>query len=304
MWSAPPFPPVYDSEMLPATVVVTITKPTSSAPVGLNLVNGSDAISPPVLEEVRGLALACGLLQPGDLLLSVNEVEVTDHRAAAALIRAAPDRLVLRLRRPPPRLMQPSALHHAARAADLAGMARALDLREVGNVDVTDESGWSALHAASQGTSAEAVRLLLDRGADVHARTDIQATPLHPNPNPYLPLSPSPNPNPNQATPLHIAAFNGRLEVVKLLCMRGANPHAKDKDGYTPLDDARYRSADRCCAVETPQKQWIRVAAFLDKVAPMTAEVTHTHTHALAHAHTQAHAQAHALALAQSTPSP
>ena len=178
MWSAP-FPPVYDSEMLPATVVVTLTKPTSSAPVGLNLVNGSDAISPPVLEEVRGLALACGLLQPGDVLLSVNEVEVTDHRAAAALIRAAPDRLVLRLRRPPPRLTQPSALHHAARAADLAGMARALDLREVGNVDVADESGWSALHAASQGTSAEAVRLLLDRGADVHARTDIQATPLH-----------------------------------------------------------------------------------------------------------------------------
>ena len=94
------------------------------------------------------------------------------------------------------------------------------------------------------------MRLLLDRGADVHARTDIQATPLH------------------------IAAFNGRLEVVKLLCMRGADPHAKDEDGYTPLDDARYRSADRCCAVETPQKQWIRVAAFLDKVAPMTAEVT------------------------------
>ena len=86
MWSAP-FPPVYDSEMLPATVVVSLTKPTSSAPVGLNLVNGSDAISPPVLgEEVRGLALACGLLQLGDLLLSVNEVEVTDQ---AALGRAA-----------------------------------------------------------------------------------------------------------------------------------------------------------------------------------------------------------------------
>ena len=76
-----------------------------------------------------------------------TEVEVTNHAAAAALIRAAPDLLVLRLRRPPPRLTQPSALHHAARAADLVGMARALDLRVVGNVDVADESGWSALHA-------------------------------------------------------------------------------------------------------------------------------------------------------------
>jgi hypothetical protein len=81
--------------------------------------------------------------------------------------------------------------------------------------------------------------------------------------------------HPSQATPLHIAAFNGRLEVVKLLCLRGADPHAKDKDGYTPLDDARYRSADRCCAVETAQAQWVRVAAFLDKVGPMAAEVTH-----------------------------
>ena len=117
MWSTP-FPPVYDSEMLPATIVVQLTKPTSSAPVGLNLVNGDEASSPPVLVEVRGLAawskchlappvrltaryiqgerppgaqplpptlippplthaglaLTCGLLQPGDLLLSVNEV--------------------------------------------------------------------------------------------------------------------------------------------------------------------------------------------------------------------------------------
>ena len=55
MWSAP-FPPVYDSEMLPATIVVQLTKPTSSAPVGLNLVNGDEASSPPVLVEVRGLA--------------------------------------------------------------------------------------------------------------------------------------------------------------------------------------------------------------------------------------------------------
>lgn len=216
------FPPVHDSEMLPATLVVQLTKPTQGAPIGLHLVNGRDASSPPVLKDVQGrhataaprrcpsaptphrtdatlhgphtahrctaahhrttaphltlgLALASGLLQPGDLLVSVNEVEVTDHTAAAALIRAAPDRLVLRLRRPPPRLSEPSVLHDATRAADLVGMARALELHGVESVDVADGSGWSALHAASQGTSTEAVRLLLDRGADVHARTDIQA---------------------------------------------------------------------------------------------------------------------------------
>ena len=105
-------------------VVVQLTKPTSSAPVGVDLVSGGDA------KAVRGLALACGLstaprraLQPGDLLLSVNEVEVevtgpvVSADPSDALIRgdecirAAPDQhlvrvysadqLVLRFRRPP-----------------------------------------------------------------------------------------------------------------------------------------------------------------------------------------------------------
>jgi hypothetical protein len=40
-------------------------------------------------------------------------------------------------------------------------MARALELHGVESVDLADGSGWSALHAASQGTSTEAVRLLL-----------------------------------------------------------------------------------------------------------------------------------------------
>ena len=100
-------------------VVDQLAKPTSSAPVGVDLVSGGDASSPPVLKAVRGIALACGQLQPSDLLLSVNElVEVTGPVVSAdALIRggersrAAPDQhlvrvysadqLVLRFRRPP-----------------------------------------------------------------------------------------------------------------------------------------------------------------------------------------------------------
>ena len=93
---------------------------------GVDLASSGDANSPPVLKEVKGIALACGLstalparraLQPGDLLLSVNEVEVEVEVSADALIRgderirAAPDQhlvrvysadqLVLRFRRPP-----------------------------------------------------------------------------------------------------------------------------------------------------------------------------------------------------------
>ena len=64
--------------------------------------------------------------------------------------------------------------------------------------------GWGALHHAAQGTSVEVALLLLERGADPEARTDICATPLH------------------------IAAFNGRLALCKLLLMHGAELHVQD----------------------------------------------------------------------------
>lgn len=36
-------------------------------------------------------------------------------------------------------------------------------------------------------------------------------------------------------TPLHYAAKRGQLECVRLLLKYGANPNAKDSDGYTPI---------------------------------------------------------------------
>lgn len=36
-------------------------------------------------------------------------------------------------------------------------------------------------------------------------------------------------------TPLHYSAKNGHLQCVRLLLMYGANPNAKDGDGYTPV---------------------------------------------------------------------
>ena len=126
-------------------LVVQLQKPASSSPVGLNIVDSAGPSSTPVVKEVRGLALDSGL-RVGDLLLAVNDVEVTDHAAAAAIIRAAPDCVTLRLKRPPPRLTAPSALHRAAHTADLATMASVLDQRIVSSVDASDGSGWTALH--------------------------------------------------------------------------------------------------------------------------------------------------------------
>ena len=79
------------------------------------------------------------------------------------------------------------------------------------------KEGETALHIVSRGEydSEEhrlgIARLLLEHGVDVHAL------------NKYL------------STPLHQAAFGGRLEITQLLLDCGANPNVENKQGRTPL---------------------------------------------------------------------
>ena len=60
--------------------------------------------------------------------------------------------------------------------------------------------------------------LLLERGADIHAKTD------------------------SGFMPLHTAADEGRKEIVVLLLARGAEVNARNKDGETPLTLAEKRN--------------------------------------------------------------
>ncbi|KAL7415272.1 ankyrin repeat-containing domain protein, partial [Mrakia frigida] len=106
--------------------------------------------------------------------------------------------------------------------------------------------GILPLHAASSGGSEAIVRMLIERGADVNAPRhrpsaflvgstsssslrplafDLQA---HSNPS----LS-SPYPG---SGPLHFAASNGHLQIVKLLLSKGARQDMKDKNGLMPED--------------------------------------------------------------------
>lgn len=76
--------------------------------------------------------------------------------------------------------------------------------------------GWTPLHLAAFFGHRDLAALLLERGADVNARSK-SAT--------FGPAN----------TPLHAAAANRQVEVAELLVARGADVNARDGSGFTPL---------------------------------------------------------------------
>ncbi len=101
-------------------------------------------------------------------------------------------------------------LFTAARMGDLPRVAAILD----GNpalITAADPAGRTPLHYAALGGRADAVTLLLSRGAEVNA-IDQQSR-----------------------TPLHLAARHLRLEALQALLTAGADAAAKDAEGRTPL---------------------------------------------------------------------
>lgn len=90
----------------------------------------------------------------------------------------------------------------------------ALLLHHAARVDMKDKHGFCPLHFASQAGSVEALRLLLDAGADSSA------------------------PGLGGITPLHLAASAGNTDAVILLLERGADVLMFASDGKSPL----------CCA--------------------------------------------------------
>jgi len=76
--------------------------------------------------------------------------------------------------------------------------------------------GWTPLHLAAFFGQADLGSALLDRGADVNARST----------------------NAMKNTPLHAAAAGGRTELVKLLLERGADVNAGQEGGFTALHSA------------------------------------------------------------------
>jgi len=83
-------------------------------------------------------------------------------------------------------------------------------LKEI-NPNIRNKDGETPLHIVAGRSHPEAVKLLLDHGADPNAQ------------------------NKEGKTPLHYAAERCDVDVVKLLLQYGADPNARDDNGQTPL---------------------------------------------------------------------
>ena len=79
------------------------------------------------------------------------------------------------------------------------------------NVMARTNDGATPLHYASQQGTGETIKALLAAGADITARHECGSTPLH------------------------SAAANGTTETIKVLLAGGADVMAEEADGWTPL---------------------------------------------------------------------
>ena len=106
-------------------------------------------------------------------------------------------------------------IYHLCIAGDasavLAKIAADPTLLEAHNSD-----GWTPLHLAAFFGQVELANVLIDRGADVNARST----------------------NSMKNTPLHAAAAGGNVQAVDLLLKRGADANATQEGGWTALHSA------------------------------------------------------------------
>ncbi len=87
------------------------------------------------------------------------------------------------------------------------------------DIEIRNKGGLTALHAAAYGGKVDTVKLLVAKGADVNDTRNFY-----------------------HMSPLHAAAEEGHADVVAVLLAQMAEVEAKERNGYTPLTQAGWRS--------------------------------------------------------------
>lgn len=115
----------------------------------------------------------------------------------------------------------------AAKAGDLTKVKTLLENNKT-LLDARDSDGSTALHCACWKGHLEAVRFLLESGADVriHNTNDHWGT-----------------------TPLHAAAHANQAAIATLLIEAGADVNARDMNGQTPLHHTGFHKANAAAKV-------------------------------------------------------
>jgi ankyrin repeat protein len=121
------------------------------------------------------------------------------------------------------------------------------------DVNARTVTNTTPLHLASYDRRVAVVRVLLDGGAAPSSKGNHGRTPLHSVADGYLNSETSENdgiyaaelllergadvnvPDDDDQTPLHLASYFWKVEMVLLLLNAGANSSAKDAQGQTPL---------------------------------------------------------------------
>ena len=107
---------------------------------------------------------------------------------------------------------------HIAALNNALGVAAVL-IESGADVHAKSEKGTIPLHLAAFNNALEVAVELIESGADVHAKDE------------------------NGLTPLHYASIYNALELAVELIESGADVHAKDENGFTPLHSTALRNA-------------------------------------------------------------
>jgi ankyrin repeat protein len=153
----------------------------------------------------------------------------------------------------------PLDVFEAATVGDVARLRELLD-EDPELVRALSPDETTALHFAAFFAQPETARLLIERGADVHAVSPTfgNVTPLHSaaagrsREIVYALLEAGADPNERQSggfTAIHAAAQNGDAEMARDLLAHGADPNAATDDGRTALAIAEAEGHDEVAAL-------------------------------------------------------